>query len=30
MADRVIHLANGRVARVERNATKLSPSQLSW
>jgi len=30
MADRVIHLANGRVASVERNATRLTPSQLSW
>jgi putative ABC transport system ATP-binding protein len=30
MADRVIHLANGRVARIERHASKLSPAQLSW
>ena len=30
MADRVIHLANGRVASVERNAHKISPSELSW
>jgi putative ABC transport system ATP-binding protein len=30
MADRVIKLADGRVQSVERNASKLSPSQLSW
>ena len=30
MADRVIHLADGRVARIDVNATKLSPSELKW
>ncbi len=30
MADRVIRLASGRIAAVERNARKLSPSELSW
>jgi putative ABC transport system ATP-binding protein len=30
MADRVIRLADGRVASVERNATRLTPSQLAW
>ena len=30
MADRVIRLGNGRIAAVERNARKLSPSELSW
>ena len=30
MADRVIHLSDGRIQRVERNAHKLSPSELSW
>jgi putative ABC transport system ATP-binding protein len=30
MADRVIHLANGRVARIERNAHKIAPAQLAW
>jgi putative ABC transport system ATP-binding protein len=30
MADRVIHLGNGHVASIERNAKKLSPSELSW
>ena len=30
MADRVIYLGDGRVQRVERNAHKLSPSELSW
>ena len=30
MADRVIRLANGRVARIERNARRLAPSELSW
>lgn len=30
MADRVIRLANGRVASIERNARKLAPSELSW
>ena len=30
MADRVIHLSDGRIQRVERNAHKLLPSELSW
>ena len=30
MADRVIRLADGRVASVERNARKLTPAELSW
>ena len=30
MADRVMHLANGRITRVERNASKLTPAELSW
>ena len=30
MADRVIRLADGRVAAIERNAHRLSPSELSW
>jgi putative ABC transport system ATP-binding protein len=30
MADRVLHLADGRVASVERNARKLSPEDLRW
>ncbi|MFY7872912.1 MAG: ABC transporter ATP-binding protein [Limnohabitans sp.] len=30
MADRVIHLADGRILREERPARKLSPSELSW
>jgi len=30
MADRVIYLGDGRVLRVERNAHKISPSELSW
>jgi putative ABC transport system ATP-binding protein len=30
MADRVVYLSDGRVARVERNAHKLSPSELRW
>ena len=30
MADRVLHLANGRITRVERNASKLTPAELSW
>ena len=30
MADRVIRLGDGRVLEVERNAHKLSPSELSW
>jgi putative ABC transport system ATP-binding protein len=30
MADRVIVLSDGRILRVERNAHKLSPSELTW
>ena len=30
MADRVIHLADGRIAGVERNATKLAVQELQW
>ena len=30
MADRVLYLGGGRIQRVERNAHKLSPSELSW
>ena len=30
MADRVLYLGGGRIQRVERNAHKLSPSDLSW
>jgi putative ABC transport system ATP-binding protein len=30
MADRVIYLGDGRIQRIEVNAHKLSPSDLSW
>ena len=30
MADRVIHLGDGRIQRIDVNAHKLRPSQLSW
>jgi putative ABC transport system ATP-binding protein len=30
MADRVLHLADGRITRVETNAHKLTPAELSW
>ena len=30
MADRVVHLGDGRIQRIERNARKLSPSDLRW
>jgi putative ABC transport system ATP-binding protein len=30
MADRVVRLADGHVASVERNERKLSPSDLAW
>jgi putative ABC transport system ATP-binding protein len=30
LADRVIYLANGRIGRIVKNPTKLSPSQISW
>jgi putative ABC transport system ATP-binding protein len=30
MADRVIHLSDGRIASVDRNATRVSAASLSW
>jgi putative ABC transport system ATP-binding protein len=30
MADRVFHLANGQIASIERNAAKLTASELHW
>ncbi|MBP6899134.1 MAG: ABC transporter ATP-binding protein [Burkholderiaceae bacterium] len=30
MADRVVHLGDGRIQRIEANAHKLSPSELTW
>jgi putative ABC transport system ATP-binding protein len=30
MADRVLHLGGGRIQRVETNAHKISPAELSW
>jgi putative ABC transport system ATP-binding protein len=30
MADRVIHLGDGRIQRIEHNATKLAPAELVW
>jgi putative ABC transport system ATP-binding protein len=30
MAHRVIHVADGRVARVETNRSRLSPAEISW
>jgi putative ABC transport system ATP-binding protein len=30
MADRVIHLGDGRIQRIEVNARKLAPADLSW
>jgi putative ABC transport system ATP-binding protein len=30
MADRVIHLGDGRIVSVEANAHKVSPAELSW
>ncbi len=30
MADRVIHLSNGLITEISRNATKKSPRQLHW
>jgi putative ABC transport system ATP-binding protein len=30
MADRVIHLANGSISRVEKNVRKLSPEEIHW
>ncbi len=30
MADRVVYLGDGRIQRIESNARKLQPSELSW
>ena len=30
MADRVIHLGDGRIQRIETNASKVSPAELAW
>jgi putative ABC transport system ATP-binding protein len=30
MADRVIHLGDGRIQRIEANPHKVSPAELSW
>jgi len=30
MADRVIHLANGTISRIEENARKLLPEEIRW
>ena len=30
MADRVVHLADGRVARIEANARRMSPREITW
>jgi len=30
MADRVIHLSNGRIAEVKANSVKKSPGELQW
>ena len=30
MADRVLHLGDGRIQKVQVNTTKISPSELSW
>ena len=30
MADRVLHLADGRISHVDVNARRLTPSELSW
>jgi putative ABC transport system ATP-binding protein len=30
MADRVIHLSDGRVASIERNSTRKPPREISW
>ena len=30
MADRVIHLGDGRIQRIDSNARKLAPSELAW
>jgi putative ABC transport system ATP-binding protein len=30
MADRVVYLGDGTIQRIERNARKVSPSELAW
>jgi putative ABC transport system ATP-binding protein len=30
MADRVIHLADGRIQRIEAQRARLTPAELSW
>ncbi|MFZ4439504.1 MAG: ABC transporter ATP-binding protein, partial [Syntrophales bacterium] len=30
MADRVIHLSNGRITDIKANAVKKSPGELQW
>jgi putative ABC transport system ATP-binding protein len=30
MADRVIHFADGRVARIEENETREAPASIAW
>jgi putative ABC transport system ATP-binding protein len=30
MADRVLHLGGGRIAKIETNAHKVAPSELRW
>jgi putative ABC transport system ATP-binding protein len=30
MADRVVHLSNGMIARIDRNAARRSPKELHW
>lgn len=30
MADRVVHVSDGRISSVERNAQKIVPSELRW
>jgi putative ABC transport system ATP-binding protein len=30
MADRVVHLSNGMIAKIETNASRRSPRELHW
>jgi putative ABC transport system ATP-binding protein len=30
MADRVLHLSDGQIARIDRNTTKKSPQEMVW
>ena len=30
MADRVVHFGDGRIQRIDRNAHKMAPAELSW